>query len=239
MKTLVIIPCYNEEENISRVLDNLQTVAPFVDYLVVNDCSTDNSAAILQQGARNYISLPVNLGIGGGVQSGYMYAVENGYDITVQMDGDGQHNPKYLADVIAPVANGQLDMCIGSRFLEKDGFQSSAMRRTGIYLLSGLIRLISGAHIKDVTSGYRACNRTLTKFYANNYAQDYPEPEAIISAVVNGFKVGEVPVIMEERLGGVSSISSLKGAYYMLKVGLSLVICRLLTTRKKKENSHD
>lgn len=238
MKTLVIIPCYNEEQNIEKVIANLQETYPKADYLVVNDCSTDRSEEILRKGGYNYISLPANLGIGGGVQSGYLYAVEHDYDITVQMDGDGQHNPKYLADVIAPVAQGELDMCIGSRFIDKKGFQSSGARRLGINCLSGLIRLLTGAKVKDVTSGFRACNKELTAFYARNYAQDYPEPEAIVSGIVNGFRIGEVPVVMEERMGGQSSISPIKGAYYMVKVSLALVVYRL-TVRSKggKQNA--
>ncbi len=228
MKTLVIIPCYNEEENIAFVLGRLKQAAPNVDYLVVNDCSTDGSARILSGGGYNYISLPVNLGIGGGVQSGYMYALENGYDIAVQMDGDGQHNPKYLNDVIGPVARGECDMCVGSRFITREGFQSGTARRVGIRMLSGLIRVLSGARVKDVTSGFRAVGRELLAFFATHYAQDYPEPEAVIAAVQNGFTVAEVPVVMEERKAGKSSISPIKGAYYMVKVGISLVIYRLV-----------
>lgn len=232
MKILVIIPCYNEEENLVRVVERLQSSYPAADYLVVNDCSTDASGEILREKGYNHISLPVNLGIGGGVQSGYLYAVQHGYDITVQMDGDGQHNPKHLDEVIAPVANGTLDMCIGSRFITKEGFQTSTLRRTGINILSFFIRLLTGAKVKDVTSGFRACNRDLTAFYAENYAQDYPEPEAIISGIVNGYRIGEVPVQMEERMGGQSSISPLKGAYYMVKVGLSLIIYRIIWAGK-------
>ena len=142
MKTLVIIPCYNEEENLDRVVERLHAAAPDVDYLIVNDCSTDGSAALCRARGYNYISLPVNLGIGGGVQSGYLYAREHGYDVTVQMDGDGQHNPLFLADVVRPVAEGRLDMCIGSRFITKEGFQTSFMRRLGINFISVMIRLL-------------------------------------------------------------------------------------------------
>lgn len=233
-KVLIIIPCYNEEESIEAVIERLKAVYPQGDYLVVNDCSLDRSEAILQEKGYNYITLPTNLGIGGGVQSGYLYAVANGYDITVQMDGDGQHNPAFLPDVVGPVARGELDMCIGSRFITKEGFQSGAMRRLGIRFLSGLIHVLSGAKVRDVTSGFRACNRQLTEFYAKNYAQDYPEPEAIISAVTCGYRVGEVPVVMEERQGGVSSINALHGAYFMLKVSLSLVVYRLILKKRKE-----
>lgn len=239
MKILVIIPCYNEAENIARVVKKLQAATTGqalpgpVDYLVVNDCSTDESAAICASEGFSYISLPVNLGIGGGVQSGYLYAAQNGYDIAVQMDGDGQHDPAYLASVVGPVARGEVDMCVGSRFITREGFQTSAMRRAGIRLLSGLIRLLCGVRVLDVTSGFRATGRRLTEFFARNYAQDYPEPEAIISAVLNGFRVGEAPVVMAERMGGTSSISPLRSVYYMVKVSIALVVYRLTRPRRK------
>ncbi len=233
MKILIIIPCYNEEENIERVVANLKQAAPEADYLIVNDCSTDRSAAICRDNGFSYVSLPVNLGIGGGVQCGYLYAREHGYDITVQMDGDGQHDPAYLHRILAPVANGTLDMCIGSRFIERDGFQSSVMRRVGINFLSALLRVLCGVHVRDVTSGFRACSKRLTAFYADHYAQDYPEPEAIITAVLGGYRVGEAPVVMRERMGGVSSISPFKSVYYMVKVSISLIVFRLTSHRRK------
>ncbi len=234
MKVLVIIPCYNEEKNIVRVVERLKTTAPDVDYIIIDDCSQDKSAQICAENGYNYLSLPVNLGIGGGVQSGYLYACENGYDITVQMDGDGQHNPKYLNNVINPVKNGEVDMCIGSRFITKEGFQTSFMRRLGINILSLLIRILCGAKVKDTTSGFRACNKELTAYFAKNYAQDYPEPEAIISSVLGGWRVGEAPVIMEERKEGVSSIGPLKSVHYMVKVILALMVFRI--TQGKKRN---
>lgn len=234
MKILVIIPCYNEQESIERVIENLKANAPFADYLIVNDCSTDKTLRILQANDMNYINNPVNLGIGGGVQAGYLYARENGYDVAVQMDGDGQHDPKYLEKVCAPVIDGTYDMCIGSRFIEKEGFQSSFMRRLGINIISFMIKLFTGKKIYDVTSGYRACNKELINFFADNYADDYPEPEAIITSVLSGFKVGEVPVVMVERQGGTSSIRSLKSAYYMIKVCLALMVDRIKVRKAGK-----
>lgn len=235
LKVLVIIPCYNEQENILNTVAALRAAVgtlPYkVDPLVVNDCSTDASAALLRQNDIPFLDLPVNLGIGGAVQSGYRYAQENGYDIAVQIDGDGQHDPAYLHAVLAPVAAGELDMCIGSRFLEHKGFQTSFMRRVGIRFLSGCIRLLCGERILDVTSGFRATNAALTAFFAEHYAADYPEPEAILAACLAGFRVGEAAVQMKERQGGVSSISSFKSVYYMVKVTLSLVIDRFSLRR--------
>lgn len=233
MKTLVIIPCYNEQDSIVRVIDNLKSQAPQVDYLIINDCSTDSTEKILKENGYNYINNPINLGIGGGVQAGYKYASQYGYDIAVQMDGDGQHDPKYLAKVIAPVENGEADMAIGSRFIEKEGFQTSFMRRLGINIISALIFILTGKRIKDTTSGYRACNRKLIEFFAANYADDYPEPEAIMACVASGYTVCEVAVAMEERQGGVSSINSLKSAYYMIKVCLALIVGRISYSKKK------
>ena len=233
VKILIIIPCYNEEENLERVVARLKKEAPQVDFLIVNDCSTDSSAAICKANDWHFLDLPTNLGIGGGVQSGYQYAVANDYDITVQMDGDGQHDPAYLDAVLAPVIAGELDMAVGSRFITKEGFQTSFMRRLGIRIISATIRLLCGARVLDVTSGFRACNKALTAFYAHQYAQDYPEPEAIVSAVLNGYRVGEVPVVMQERMRGVSSSNLLRSAYYMIKVPLALLVYRLSIRRRK------
>lgn len=233
-KVLIIIPAYNEEENIECLIDDLVENYPQYDYIVVNDCSTDNTEDILKRRHFNYISLPTNLGIGGGVQSGYMYAVENGYDIAVQLDGDGQHDPAYIAALIEPIINGEADIAIGSRYIEKKGFQSSVMRRLGISILGCVIKLCCGERISDPTSGFRASNRKAIEFFSRNYANDYPEPEAIVSSALNGFAIKEVPVIMRERGGGVSSINFKRSLYYMIKVSTALLICRIGTRKKRR-----
>ena len=227
MKTLIIIPAYNESENIKRVIDNLVENYPKYDYVIINDCSTDDTEKICRENGFNYISLPANLGIGGGVQTGYKYALKNGYDIAVQMDGDGQHDPAYLDELTAILEKGEADIAIGSRFITKEGFQSSSMRRFGIKFLSLLIKVCSGADIKDVTSGYRAVNRKFIEIYSKDYADDYPEPEAIVAARMYGGTLAEVPVIMNERMGGVSSINPIKSVYYMIKVSLSILFFRI------------
>ena len=233
-KILVLVPCYNEEENIVATIERLKATCPGVDFLVINDCSTDSCPALLKSHGYPYLDLPINLGIGGGVQCGYQYARDNGYDVAVQMDGDGQHDPHYLFHVVDPVLQGQYDMCIGSRFIQKEGFQTSFMRRVGIRFLSGLIRLLCGKQVLDVTSGFRAANSRMIEYFSRHYASDYPEPEAILSASLSGFRVGEVPVVMQERQGGMSSISTFKSAYYMIKVSLALIIDRF-SIRKVKE----
>lgn len=231
-KVLIIIPAYNEEKNIKKVVDNLIYNYKKFDYIVINDCSTDSTEKILKENKYNYLNLPVNLGIGGGVQTGYKYALENDYDIAIQMDGDGQHDPRFFEDVISPIEKGNADIVIGSRFITKKGFQSTVLRRIGINFLSKLIYSISGISVNDVTSGYRAVNKKFIKIYANEYAQDYPEPEAIVNAAMYKGRILEYPVIMHERIGGESSISLGKSIYYMIKVSLSIIMYRL--TLKKK-----
>lgn len=232
MKTLVIIPAYNERENILKTIDDIKKFSADVDYIVVNDCSTDGTNDLLTQKGEPFLDLPINLGIGGAVQAGYRYAKEHGYDIAVQFDGDGQHSAQYIKSIIAPIEHGDADFVIGSRFIEKKGFQSSAMRRAGILFLSGLLHVLCKVRIKDVTSGMRAVNRAMICEFAQDYAQDYPEPEAILSAGLKGARIVEVPVEMRERQGGTSSIDLLKSVYYMVKVSLALVISRICYKRK-------
>ena len=235
MKILVIIPAYNEAESITNVIAKLKQDMPRADYVVVNDCSKDSTMDKLREAEASYLNLPINLGIGGGVQTGYKYALLNGYDIAVQIDGDGQHDTQYLQAVIQPIIAGEKDIVIGSRFLKKEGFQSSGLRRVGITFLSALIRLCSGVKIYDVTSGFRGVSREYIKIYATDYPVDYPEPEAIVMAALAGARVGEVPVVMKERQGGESSISAFKSVYYMIKVSLAVILCRITHRKRKRQ----
>ena len=239
MKILVIIPAYNEEGNILHTLENLHAYAADMDVLVVNDCSTDGTRKLLEENGVNHLNLPVNLGIGGGVQAGYRYAKKYGYDIAVQFDGDGQHDARYLHDLIAPLEKGEADITIGSRFLRHEGFQSSGMRRAGIRILHRLILLLCGKNVMDVTSGMRAVNRRFICAYAAHYAQDYPEPEAIMYAGIRGAEIREVPVVMKERESGKSSIGAMRSAYYMIKVSLALVVGRLSLEKKEESMEED
>lgn len=227
MKVLIIIPAYNEAGNIERVIDNIIKNYPMYDYIVVNDGSKDNTRDICKSRGYEYLNLCINLGIGGAVQTGYKYAKDKGYDVAVQIDGDGQHDISYLEKMLVYLEKKEADIVIGSRFLEKQGFQSSVARRTGIKILSGLIFLCTGRRIKDVTSGFRAVNRKFIEIYAKNYPNDYPEPEAIVSAVMHGGIIKECPVVMRERENGSSSINFIKSVYYMIKVALAIVICRM------------
>lgn len=227
MKNLIIIPAYNEEACIQATVEDIIKNAPAFDYVVINDCSKDRTKEICEANHYHMISLPVNLGIGGAVQTGYKYALEHGYEYAVQVDGDGQHDPKFLETMLEKIKEEDLDMLIGSRFIEKQGFQSSGMRRLGIKYFTCLIRLLTGCKVTDPTSGLRMVNKNVIAMYAVDYPRDYPEPESVVAVLRKKMKVKELPVIMRQRAGGVSSISPRKSIYYMIKVTLAILAERI------------
>lgn len=224
MKKLIIIPAYNEEDAIAHTVARIREKAPDFDYVIINDCSTDRTLAICRENGFHVVNLPINLGIGGAVQTGYRYALENGYDIAVQMDGDGQHDAAYLGEMARVLEEEKLNMVIGSRFIEKEGFQSSAARRLGIGYFSWLIKLVTGVRITDPTSGMRMADREVIGLFAGDYPKDYPEPESVVTILKMSRRVREIPVQMRAREGGVSSISSMKAVYYMVKVSIAVLI---------------
>ena len=227
MKKIIIIPAYNEEENIERTVNAIQKSAQGFDYVIINDCSTDNTRKICEEKEFNIVNLPINLGIGGAVQTGYKYAYENGYDVAVQVDGDGQHDPEFLNTMADYLIEHQVDMVIGSRFIEKKGFQSSITRRMGLQFFSKLIKVLTGKKITDPTSGLRMIGRNVMEIFSEDYPRDYPEPESIVAVLRKNMKIEEIPVVMLERQGGVSSISPKKSIYYMIKVTLAILIERI------------
>lgn len=227
MKKLIIIPAFNEESNIEKTVTAIQKNAQGFDYVIINDCSGDNTRQICEENGYNIVNLPINLGIGGAVQTGYKYALEHGYDVAVQVDGDGQHDPEFLSTMAEHLMDNGLDMVIGSRFIEKEGFQSSALRRIGIIFFSKLIKILTGTLITDPTSGLRMIGRNAMALFAVDYPRDYPEPESVVAVIQRGMKVEEIPVVMKEREGGVSSISLKKSVYYMIKVTLAILIERI------------
>lgn len=223
MKKLIIIPAYNESENIENTVKDIQEKAPDFDYVIINDCSGDNTREICEANGFNIVNLPVNLGIGGAVQTGYKYACKYGYDIAVQVDGDGQHDPAFLNEMAETLIKEDADMLIGSRFLEKEGFQSSKIRRVGISYFTWLIKLLTGKKITDPTSGLRMINRKLIEIFAESYPRDYPEPESVVHVIRLKKKVVEIPVVMRERQGGSSSIRFFSSIYYMIKVTIAIL----------------
>lgn len=227
MKKIIVIPAYNEEGNLEKTVRDIRENAPDFDYVIVNDCSTDNTLGMCLEKGFSYLNLPVNLGIGGAVQTGYRYAYYHGYDLAVQFDGDGQHSAKFLAQMAKVLEETESDMVIGSRFIEKEGFQSSGLRRIGIRYFSLLIKLLTGKTVTDPTSGMRMINRKLLKKFTNEYPKDYPEPESVVTVLSEKHKVTEIPVVMNEREEGISSISLRNSVYYMIKVSFAVVIARM------------
>lgn len=228
MKILMIIPAYNEELNIVNTVKKIKShnskSVYKVDYLVINDGSTDNTKEICEKNNFNVINLVRNLGIGGAVQTGYKYALENDYDVAIQFDGDGQHDENYIDVLVQEIANGE-NFVIGSRFVKNlSKFKSSSTRRFGIKILSILIKMCTGQKIYDPTSGFRAADKKVIKLFASHYPSEYPEPESTTELIKKGYKVKEVPVEMHEREFGSSSIKPLKSIYYMFSVCLSIVI---------------
>lgn len=230
MKVLLIIPSYNEEEN---VLNNYNKIINYnkkskikYDAIVINDGSKDRTEEICIKNNIPYISLVHNLGIGGAVQTGYKYALVNNYDIAVQFDGDGQHDVSYVKKIIDPIVNEESDMTIGSRFIDKNSseFKSSFARRIGIKLISFFIKIVTRKKVYDTTSGFRAVNKKIIKEFASDYPVEYPEPITTVEVIKKGYRVKEVPVSMNERENGTSSIKAWKNIYYMLNVIISIII---------------
>lgn len=232
MKVLLIIPAYNEEKNILGVCKNIEKYNNDcenklkINYIVINDGSKDNTLKICKDNNLNYIDLISNLGIGGAVQAGYKYAYQNDYDIAIQFDGDGQHDIAYVPIICKSIIDGKYDMCIGSRYLDSSSseFKSTFMRRLGKNIISFIIKLFCNVKITDPTSGFRAANKNVIKVFSNDYPSDYPEPESIVNLIKSGFKITEVPVSMNERKGGKSSINLFKSIYYMIKVSIAIII---------------
>jgi len=222
-RLLLIVPAYNEATNIENTVKAIREYG--FSFIVVNDGSTDSTEEVLQRIKAPHIKLINNLGIGGAVQTGYKYAKENGFDIAIQFDGDGQHDASFVGKLIEPIVSGQANLVVGSRFVgDMSSFQSSSARRAGIKLLSWTLKAATGKRILDVTSGFRAADRSIINLFAENYPSDYPEPESIAYVISQGYRVAEVPVSMNERTGGVSSIAGFDIFWYMIKVGLSILL---------------
>jgi hypothetical protein len=223
-EVLVIVPVYNEAEALPDVLAELREHAPACDVVVVDDGSTDDTAAVARAAGHTVLEMCFNLGIGGAVQAGFKYALEHGYGIAVQMDGDGQHPPEQIEALVAPVRAKECEMSIGSRFLEGQDYEGSLARRVGTRFLSWICTLVTGQRITDATSGFRAFGPRALRYLASYYPADYPEPEAIVLLSRRGLPIREVPVHMRPRPAGRSSIRGVGAAYYMAKVSLALLL---------------
>ncbi len=223
-KILVIIPAYNEAANIGGVISAVKRDAPLADVVVINDGSTDETSLVAKGNGVTVIDLPYNLGIGAAMQTGYRYAEMMGYDIAVQVDGDGQHPAHQISRLVAPVIRGEADVVIGSRFLGEGDYVPSLARSIGIRIFSLILSLVTGRRITDPTSGFRAMNKEAIRFFAKNYSEDYPEVEAVVLLSKAGFSIMEVPAEMKARVWGKSSITYPRAFYYMIKVLLAVFI---------------
>jgi glycosyltransferase involved in cell wall biosynthesis len=236
-RNLAIVPAYNEAEAIAATIAAIGRSAPDFDVLVVDDGSTDSTAERAREAGASVLRLPFNLGIGGAMQSGYIYANERGYEVAVQVDGDGQHDPRHVPELLARLeGDSELNMVTGSRFLDPDGngYRSSAARRVGIRIFARLLSAITGQRVTDPTSGFRMTDHHGIELFANDYPRDYPEVEAIVLMHTHRLRSCEVPVVMAPRLTGASAISSTQSIYYMVKVLLAVFVA-LFRTRPVRE----
>lgn len=232
-KILIITPAFNEAGSIQKLIGEIRSSIPQADLVIINDGSKDHTEEEALKAGALVASLPCNLGIGGAVQTGYQIASEEDYDVAVQIDGDGQHDPAQTARLIQPILEGTWDLCIGSRFLDEtsETYRSTWIRRVGIRFFCRLLGLLTGLQLTDPTSGFRAAGKKLIRSFAVYYPVDFPEPEAVKIAKRQGARIGEIPVRMRERQGGRSSIRYLATLYYMAKVTLAILIDTLKKNR--------
>jgi len=224
-RRIAIVPALNEEGAIGGVIDELRAFDPGFEIVVVDDGSVDRTADVAREHGAHVLRLPFNLGIGGSVQTGFRYAYENGFELAVRVDGDGQHDPAQLGAVVDPVLRGQVDIAVGSRYLQRGGgYRSSVPRRVGIRILASTVSALTGQKITDPTSGFQALNRRAITLFAADYPHDYPEVEALVMLIRHRLRLTEVPVAMRPRAAGRSSIRTLSSVYYMVKVMLALFV---------------
>jgi glycosyltransferase involved in cell wall biosynthesis len=224
LNILIIIPAFNEEATLRDVVEGIRRSLPQADILVVNDGSTDATETVAKIEGVFLLNHPYNMGIGATMQTGFLYALNAGYDLVAQIDGDGQHNAEFLPSLIKPIVEKKCNLVIGSRYLSDGGFKSTLPRKLGIGFFSGLVWLFTGKKVTDPTSGFRALDRKVIELFSEEYPSDYPEVEALISAHRQGLTFQEVETVMKHRQGGTSSIGILSALYYMVKVSLSISI---------------
>jgi glycosyltransferase involved in cell wall biosynthesis len=225
LRTLVIVPAYNEEGSIGLVLEEIRAADPDLEVVVINDASRDGTAAIASRAGVSVVHLPFNVGIGGAMQTGYQYARDHGFEVAIQIDSDGQHDPTEVPKLLAPLARGDADMVIGTRFLPGAGdYKAPPGRRMGMVLFSAVARMLVKLRITDPTSGFRAVNRLGIELFAREYPHDFPEVESNVLAARYNLRIVEVPVQMRERAAGRSSVTTIRGTYFVIRILLSLFI---------------
>lgn len=227
-RVLVVVPAYNEEESVGATIGSIRRALDGVPIVVVSDCSTDRTLEVARAAGAGVVELPCNLGYGGAVQAGFKYALAEGYDFILQMDADGQHDPASAAALLEPVARGDADVAIGSRFTGKANYPIPFPRRLGMAVFGSIVTFVTRRRFSDPTSGYQAMNARVLRFFArDNYPSDFPDADTIILLVLAGFRVTEVPVVMQARTAGTSMHSNLKAFYYVAKMMLSILMVLL------------
>lgn len=230
MRVLIIVPAYNEALNIEKTIKDLQENAREYDYVIINDCSKDNTKEICKKNGFNVISLPINYGLTSVVQIGMKYAKENGYDVVLQFDGDGQHDAKYIKKLVDEIERNNCDVVIGSCFVTEK--KPASIRMLGSNILSLAIRIVTGRAIKDPTSGMRAYDKkAIDEFVSNNSLT--PEPDTLVYMMKKGMKVKEIQVEMREREFGESYLNAFKSMEYMLSMMFSIIFIRAFTRKRK------
>jgi glycosyltransferase involved in cell wall biosynthesis len=224
LRSIAIVPARNEEASLGPLLAEIRAAEPDLGIVVINDGSTDATAQVAAAAGVPVVNLPFNVGIGGTIQTGYQYALEHGYDIAIQVDGDGQHDPSEIGSVLEPILEDRADLVVGTRFVSGGGYRGTRLRRVGIRIFANVVSLMVGQRVSDTTSGFRAVNRKALRLFAAQYPHDYPEVESIVLLSRHGQRMLEVPVQMRVRETGASSITALGAAYYMIKVLLALFI---------------
>lgn len=231
-RVLVVMPAHDEEESLGKTLTRVRAALPEADVVVINDCSTDRTSEVAREHGARVVELPCNLGYGGAVQTGFKYAMAGGYDVVLQMDADGQHDPESARVLLEPVLKGEADVAIGSRFLGQAKYHIPAMRRLGMSVFGAIVSFVTRRSFSDPTSGYQALDRKVVGFFArDNYPSDFPDADTIILLSLAGFRVRELPVTMEARTAGTSMHSNLKAFYYVAKMLLSIFIVMLRQKR--------
>jgi glycosyltransferase involved in cell wall biosynthesis len=224
LRSIAIVPAHNEEESLGVLLAEMKIAEPDLGVVVINDGSTDGTARVASAAGVPVVNLPFNVGIGGTVQTGYQYALEHGFDVAIQVDGDGQHDPTEIGRVLEPIFDDRADLVVGTRFVSGGGYRGTRVRRVGIHIFARVVSLMVGQRVSDTTSGFRAVNRKALRLFASEYPHDYPEVESIVLLSRHGLRMLEVPVRMRVRETGSSSITALRAGYYMIKVLLALFI---------------
>lgn len=235
LRRIAVVPAYNEEHSVAAVIAEIRAADPEMAIVVVDDGSRDATQSVAQRAGATVLSLPFNVGIGAAVQAGYQYALEHGFDVAVQVDGDGQHDASELGRLLEPIADGSADMVVGTRFSGKHSHRPPPSRRIGIWIFARFVSMIVRETVTDTTSGFRAVNRKVIRLFAADYPNDYPEVEATVLAYRYRLRVAEVPVRMRDRHSGRSSITPIRSVYYVVKVSLALLVGLFRTSRTTVE----